>query len=375
MLQIDDPEACVQAAAWSYDPDSLNVNRLQTFQHVAMTSFELPIPSDLLYLVARGNKFIANGSVELTDSGTINSGGVQVNILAFYNDIEDLQELVKVCLLRPEEGKTGVGIFASKPPSDPEGHQMKFELGVKLPLPSDGSGLVIKGFSTDLPHFEHQVGNLKDKVLFNSITLSSSEADLHITSLAGDNVDVSTSQGVVAGFVQTSTALDLSTSGRDIYVDVALLNGDDGHDTKLIMATSQGEIISNISLTSISETATGGTFEVDLTTSHKQLQITYPDAPLDHVLKMSAATSNAPVSVTLHKTFEGKFDLSSSKSTPTVHSDPGAEDPAGHGRHQDVEKSGTYDVSGSVQWLPSERTRELGSVSISTSKETVDLYV
>lgn len=113
MLQIDDPEACVQAAAWSYDPDSLNVNRLQTFQHVAMTSFELPIPSDLLYLVARGNKFIANGSVELTDSGTINSGGVQVNILAFYNDIEDLQELVKVCLLRPEEGKTGVGIFVS----------------------------------------------------------------------------------------------------------------------------------------------------------------------------------------------------------------------------------------------------------------------
>ncbi|KAI0944064.1 hypothetical protein AcV7_001984 [Taiwanofungus camphoratus] len=376
MPWTDDPDACVRTADWIFDVDTTAFPH--HFHHAAEAAFHLPVSSDLLYLVSRGTASLAHGSVEIIDSGEPTSDVVEVDVKAFYNDIHDLQQLVKVCLLQPEEGNNGVGIFAPMHLDYPQHHQIQFQLTVRLPRPSDHSLLSIKKFETYLPFFRHQVGDLKDSVLFDSISLKSSNMPMSVDSLAAHRGELYTSNAPIEGSFNSSTMLDLRTSNSPIKAGIGLLNGDDGSFTRVNMKTSNGPIATNISLYSTSEAATGGAFGVDIATSNSPLYIGYLEAPLDHILQMTARTSNSPVRTTLHNTYEGSFQLVSSPFfRPTVHSNPGTEDPAHHGRHRSVETNsiGKAEVRGVTRWVPSERQKELGWVNISTSNLGVDLIL
>ncbi|KAI0944066.1 hypothetical protein AcV7_001986 [Taiwanofungus camphoratus] len=373
MTRLDDPKTSIATAAWSLDSG----RSTHHLHHSAVVSFDLPLSSDLLYLIARGAGSLISGEVNIVDSGDTGSDVVKVDITAFYKNQKDLQGLVQVCLLQPEKGKTGVGFFAPGQVSDPDAHQIRFEIVVRLPRSSSGPRLSVKNFQTDLRLFKHTVGGLKDRVLFGSISLSSSNMEISIESLAGNSVMLSTTNADITGYISTSTHLDLSTSNADIKVDVDMYNDDKGKSTSVNMKTSNGEVTSNISLYSTAYSQTGGSFTVNTSTSNKPISITYPSAPLDHILEMSAQTSNSSASATTHKTYEGSFNLSASaSSTLTVHSDPHAQDPAGRGRRQDVEQNtkGKSDLTGKVQWVPSQR-KKFGSVNISTSKRNLDLFV
>ncbi|OBZ77938.1 54S ribosomal protein L16, mitochondrial [Grifola frondosa] len=368
------PNNCVHHANWSMDPDPHGHSL-----HTAQASFELPISSDSLYLIARGA--LSHGSIEISDSGEAGSDVVRVDISAFYYH-EDALDRAEVCLLQPEEGKNGVGIFT--PPRLPlllprEDYQLSFKIHLRLPLATAESRLTINRLETDLPIFVHQIGDIGDSVLFKSLSLRTTNVPIVVGSLAAEYAELSTTNGNIQGSFNTSTTLELITSNGAIHASVGLFSRDDGMVTRLLMKTSNGKIDSSVNLVSSSENGTGGAFQVGAYTSNAPISITHPSAPVDSVLHLEARTSNSPAIITMHKTFEGSFSLTSSPFIPpSVEAGDVVEDPAHRGRRRsvDVHTIRRGQVEGRVAWLPSENDpKAMGSAKISTSNAGLRLIL
>lgn len=112
-----------------------------------------------------------------------------------------------------------------------------------------------------------------------------------------------------------------------------------------------------------------GVFRINTVSSNSVVEANFPVAPNSHTLYLKAHTSNSPISVNLHKTFEGTFSLGSSRwIPPTIQYDPEATDPSGEGRRRKVQyiRPQRGHMSGSVSWSAVERT-DLGVVEASTS--------
>lgn len=109
-------------------------------------------------------------------------------------------------------------------------------------------------------------------------------------------------------------------------------------------------------------------------TSLGSLSLYFPTAPISSQLLLSAHTSISPVSVSLHPTYEGTFDLSTSFARPEVVFDEEVEDPAHKDRKRRVEfdnfNRGT--VHGSVEWEAEGKGR--GEVEIQTSMASARLH-
>lgn len=107
---VDVPDDCT-LADWEFDPDG--VPPVHHFEHVAQTSFDLPLDSDQLFFVSHGAGNFANGVIDITDDGEPGSDIVKVDVLGYYNSQHHFEELTKVCKLNPQDGKNGVGVFVS----------------------------------------------------------------------------------------------------------------------------------------------------------------------------------------------------------------------------------------------------------------------
>lgn len=104
------PDDCT-LADWEFDPDGIPL--INHFEHVAQTSLDLPLDSDQLFFISQGLGNLANGVIDITDSGEPGSDIVKVDVLAYYNSQFHFEELTKLCKLNPEDGKNGVGVFVS----------------------------------------------------------------------------------------------------------------------------------------------------------------------------------------------------------------------------------------------------------------------
>ena len=108
---------------------------------------------------------------------------------------------------------------------------------------------------------------------------------------------------------------------------------------------------------------------------NEYINLAFVDAPLDHALTASAQTSNGHVSVAVHDTFEGSFDLSTVNANLPSLMAHNARDPAGLGRRRRhaIHGAGRSTLYGNVWW--SEENKERGSVSVSTSNWGVVLQI
>ncbi|OBZ69747.1 hypothetical protein A0H81_10112 [Grifola frondosa] len=254
------PDNCVRHANWSMDSDTHPLSwHPYGYSHVAQTSFELPVSSDLLYLIARGA--LSHGSIDISDSGETGSDVVQVYISAFYYH-ESALNRAKVCLLQPEEGKNGIGIFYQTPlylrPHLPrEDYQLWFKISLRFPSRTAGSRLIINRLETDLPIFGHQIDDIGNSVLFKSLSLRTTNVPIIVSSLTAERAILSTTNGNIQGSFNTSTTLELLTSNGAIHADVGLFSRDRYNVTKVSMRTTNGKIDSNVSLSSVSQDGTG----------------------------------------------------------------------------------------------------------------------
>jgi len=319
------------------------------YPYSSSVSFELPVSSAVLFLLARGT--LAVGDVQILQASQVGDVA-KVEVIVGYHEEEALHR-AQVCTMSRQGGEKGVGIFTPsrwehRSPED----MLDFRVTVHLPASPGGAPLHIQKFMTDLPNFSHQIGQLGESVHFQTISLKGSNKFIAVESLAAETAELDTSNGPIHGTFNTSSSLYLFTSNAHVKVDVGLQNNDVNRATHLTIKTSNAWIHSDVSL--LSSNTTGGCYDINTETSNGVLEVQFPISPVDSTLRLEARTANAPATVVLHSAYEGAFSIHSSIFSPTLEEHP-VEDPSGQRRRRIVERSrvGSGYLEGRVRYDPS----------------------
>lgn len=136
-----------------------------------------------------------------------------------------------------------------------------FHITVILPDVGNSAPLHIKDLETDLPDSGHQIGDLNNNVIFETISLSGSNGPITVQvrvnstcsilsalnecistlqSLATTTGKINTSNGQISGVFNASQSLLLSTTNSGIHVDVGLTSQAGNSNPTLTARTSNG---------------------------------------------------------------------------------------------------------------------------------------
>jgi len=357
-------EHCVSYADWSSPPSH---QPSYGFPLTAVTTFDLPLSGDALLLLSRGPN--SAGSVDIVTSSKQDQDVVTVEVVVSYFR-EDIRDDAKVCRVGRREGEIGVGIFTREWAL--VSNRLHFTTKIILPESSTPhSPLLINKFETDVVNTAHRVGDLNEKVRFQSLVLKGSNGHIDVESVKADQGIITTSNGGIQGIFNTSTSLALYTSNGRINVDVGLSSVHES-EPMLNLATSNAAITSKISL--ISDEGLGGLFHTTATTSNGRLEVDFPASPPYSRLNFMGKTSNAQAAVSLNPAYEGLFYLQTSISDIRVNQDKSVIDPSGRDRKRslNIKQAGKRLVSGDVYWGYA-GSKVPGSVSVRTSNAHVDL--
>ncbi|KAH9927770.1 uncharacterized protein B0H18DRAFT_1103969 [Fomitopsis serialis] len=365
---IDVPDDCT-FAEWDFDPEGLLP--VDHFEHVAETSFELPLGSEELFFTSQGASQFANGVITYPTVARLGR--------TYYNSQHHFEELTKVCQLSPEQAKNGVGFRSSS------GSTCSFR-----PHP------MLFGHRQEIDYTPPELcpprRRPENTILFNELSLFATNTAINVQSVVADTASVHatngiisgnfstfhslnlhTTNGVISGNFNTSRALNLETTNGPITAVIGLFNDNADESTKVRLHTTNGPVNANVSLFATTSSSTGGLFNVDAHSTNSPVRVVFPDAPVDHVLTLAAHTTNSPVELVLHPTYEGGFTLHGSRwLSPQVRVSPNVDDPAGRGRRRDVHwsTSNRADVSGSASLLLSSKRIQNGLVMPVTLTES-----
>ncbi|KZP13761.1 hypothetical protein FIBSPDRAFT_1049269 [Athelia psychrophila] len=359
-----DAPICVGGGGWT----AARTDPASTYPYTAHTEFELPLASDVQYLLARGH--LAYGSVQVVDweEGKDN---IKIEVDASYYSQAALDR-ANVCKVSRKEGENGVGIFTPREwrrifRKD----QIRFDLVVRIPV-RRASSVRVHAFETDLAMFSHDFQTSK-RVVFDSLSVHGSNMAITATSLQAEHATLKTSNGPITGVFNTTTSLELVTSNAPIKADVGLTNAPPlGAPTTLVIKTSNGPVHSVVSLLSTRDEE--GSYDVTTETSNNVLDVAYDAAPVELTLVHHGRTSNGPVTLTLPRAYEGALALRSSNIAPSVSHDENAEDPTGRGRRRWLSVNRVKNVlSGAVYWGSAKAGK--GSVDVRTSNAPARLVL
>ncbi|KAH9485741.1 hypothetical protein JR316_0002656 [Psilocybe cubensis] len=339
----------------------------------AETSFELPLSSDTLFLLSRGDRL--DGTVKVETSRYQASGFASVHVLMRYW-FPTAVERTKACLVSRGINEDGVGLFAPvyRIPGRPGwDYQLSFEITVTLPENAALNPLVIKNFETDVPNGRHDIADIGSRVLFETISLKGTNAGFEsknltsVQSLTAQHGYIYTTNGRISGKFSTNDTLRLVTSDGRITANVDLQSDSATARPKLEAITKDGRIETDINLISRVNGGRGGSFDVVTTTKDAQLDVKFPKSPVDSTLNFIASTKDARASVTLNPAYEGTFDLhTSSHSKVNIDLFQGV-DPAGKNRDRHIAftHQNNNEFVGRVSWDP--RNSYRGSVVVRTN--------
>ncbi|KDR75479.1 hypothetical protein GALMADRAFT_247916 [Galerina marginata CBS 339.88] len=412
-------QECIQGGEWSpsLKPDS-SVAMAQgfvgiTFPRESETSFDLPLSSKSLFFLSRGQ--LLGGAVNVITSTNQPKDTATVQVVIKYRR-EEVRDLAKVCMITRNQGENGVGIFAPVWPLGRYPHGQEYRLGYKMTiilpdLTGKSAPLVIKNFETDVQNSVHQIADLNDKVLFESISLSGSNGPITAGSLAvikgkihtsngqisgnfnsttgltvetsnapvsgkfnSKDLSIKTSNGQISGVFNSTTVLTLLTSNAPIRVAVGLESKGKGATPILNARTSNGMLEADVSL--ISGSSSGGSFNVTTTSSNAPLRVTFPASPLNSKLNFNGWTSNGRATALLNPAYEGDFSLQTSSTFGvTVHRNAGVEDPTGEERKRQIvyRTVGKGVLTGEIHWDTKQKGQ--GLVTVRTSNSPIVLEV
>ncbi|TBU46636.1 hypothetical protein BD309DRAFT_1078468 [Dichomitus squalens] len=359
------PSICEDNVNWKDDSDRAPTHG---YHYRAHTTLTLPVSAEELSFIAEGAN--AYGTFDVSQDAHTDSENAVVDIEVEYR-VSDALDDATVCRTHAGQGKWGLGIFTPRWSHPHNERQLRFFVHVHLP---SSDKLNIKRFFTDLPIFRHHLAELADTVHFEEVSLRSSNSPIDVDSLAADRVRATTSNTAIRGKFNTSTTLELQTLNAPIVAEATLVNGRGEQPTRLILKTSNAHIDSSVHLQSSTSSATGGKYDVSARTSNGPIDVSIIDAPVGHTLTLDAHTSNVGAHVALPKTFEGSFDLQSSRwFRPTVEWDQDVEDPAGkrRTRHVELHTINGGSVRGNAWW--EEGRKNEGTVTVATSNAAVRL--
>ncbi|KAI0087089.1 hypothetical protein BDY19DRAFT_956016 [Irpex rosettiformis] len=339
--------------------------------------------SDVLYLFSRGMETVGNVAIVQDERSAVSADGeesqvVSVDIVA-RGATPMWSHVFAVCALERRNGEKGIGIFTPKKWHS-GGHYPSFDFDVTIRLPRSPSGhpLHVKSIETNLPNFEHHVGDLLGSVNFDSLSLRSSNAHIFSRSLNVTHGNFETTNKHIRGHYESHGNLTLRTSNADIVADVSLFNHDPNVENVLNLQTSNAKIESTINLFS---SLNHGSYTVSSKTSNGRLSLSVPVLPPDSTLHLSANTTNLAAAVAVPDTYEGTYVVKTSNSRAVVKSDR-RRDPTGKERKSIQWESGTGPYrEGGIEWkenhvsaVPSTEEAR-GSIWVSTQNAPATLYL
>ncbi|KAI0753418.1 hypothetical protein C8Q80DRAFT_1095853 [Daedaleopsis nitida] len=361
------PSKCEDVVNWTTN----SLDHPYEYPFHAQTSVTFPLSALDMFFVSEG--LLQHGDFEVSQDLDNHSDKAVVDIHVSYR-VPDALDEATVCRMHPEADEWGVGIFTPLVRSPHRERHLKFHVHLRLPaVDSSEKVLKINSLTTDLPLFVHHLPELAS-VYFQKLKLHATNTPINADLVAGDLMIFEASNAAIHGTFNASSSLVLKTTNAPINVHVNLMNADERF-TTLTMRTSNGRIDGNISLASNTSDSTKGKYWVSARTANAPLRLAFVDAPVDSTLTLEADTANFPAEVSLHKTFEGKFDISSSMWwTPEVQWHP-VEDPAKRERKRQVSvgQVARSHVRGNVAWDEDGKNR--GEVTLKTSNSPVRLFL
>ncbi|KAF9460719.1 hypothetical protein BDZ94DRAFT_1169062, partial [Collybia nuda] len=334
--------------------------------HSSEVSFDLPISADNIFLLARGSQSHGTVNIETSETGD----DIKVHVTVSYFDRDILKPGAKVCLIQRKNGGVGVGIFTRNWIGRKwRGSELYFDTTVVIPRSAHGDKIRhISGLETDFSNSPHYIGDLQGLIDFQYLNIKTSNALIHAESVRATQGTFSSSNGPIEGIFNTSDHLFLKTTNARIKVDVGLQN-DDTRVTSLKLSTTNNKLEANVNL--VSSSKTGGRYTTAASTTNAPLRLNFPASPVNSSLKLSATTSNSPASISLHPSYEGSFQLSTTQFLPELLRRD-VEDPSGKGRERkvSVDYVNRRSLKGSVSWSDNEGP---GSITLRSTNAHVSL--
>lgn len=365
-----EPEHCLDGFDWVRDKQNPPVEVSPGYFELE-SSFSLPVDAKALYLLSRGRWSYGGLKVQASDD----VDDVLVKVTAAYND-QELIDSAKVCLLSRGDEESGLGVFTPESHSDSNRRRLTWKLDVLIP-----TGAVLPNFSTHLPIWPHELGDLDGSVVFRKLNLHTSNSPIKAKSVYADEALIHTTNSPVGGRFNVSNGLEIHTSNSPIAIE-AQLNNDPARSTATFakLETSNGIIELEASLVSTAKSGAGGQFDISAQSSNSPLKARLVTAPADSTINLDAHTSNSPARVVLHDAYEGSFKAHTSLMGVTFERLEDPEDPHGEGRERSYSVSRPdrpgNTLEGKVWWgEEGNRKAKLGKVEVTTSILPVTLVV
>ncbi|KAI0330435.1 hypothetical protein GY45DRAFT_755003 [Cubamyces sp. BRFM 1775] len=346
------------------------------YPYHAHASLAFPVNAQSMSFWTEGS--LAHGSFEVSQvDGEVRTDAL-VDVDVWYK-VEEALDPARAAVnhVHFPGNKHGLQIVTPHAHHGDERYQLRFRLRLILPRVTTNTQtpLMINSLTTQLPQFSHHISQLADGTVFKHVALASTNAAVRVDSVNINVGTIRTSNASIAGNFAATQSLSLATQNGAILADVALPD-EGGRGTgggpSLTMHTSNAEIRSGIILStgSLRASGSGGTFRVQARTANGPVELSFPHAPANSLLNVSASSANAPVRITTHPAFEGTFDVQSTWFTPpsVVQGGP-AEDPLGRRRRRDVRMDNSHRgvVRGQVAWEPRDPDAKQGRIVAQTS--------
>ncbi|TFK83281.1 hypothetical protein K466DRAFT_267840 [Polyporus arcularius HHB13444] len=343
------------------------------YPYHAQTSFTLPVSAKELSFVADGS--FQYGDYELSQTDAF-SDKVAVEIQVSFQDTQTFDRS-RVCRYNPEKDAWGIGIFTPSTWSPYNERSMRFRVHVHLPAAHAAGPLKLQELGTNLLLFSHHIHDLGESAYFERVRLRTSDRPLLADSLTGNNLYIESANGAITGTFNASSMIRLGTSNAPIKVATGLVSSDTNMPSMMHVETSNGRVENDVTLKSNTSDASRGTFYITTRTENAPLYLTFVDAPVNSSLTVNVHTSNSPGHVTLHPTYEGTYDASSTLIFRPEVRWTAVEDPSGRGARRIVRldenaRTGPR-VSGGVSWTHGGESKGRVTTETSNSPFRLDL--
>ncbi|KAL0574811.1 hypothetical protein V5O48_007148 [Marasmius crinis-equi] len=283
---------CTTKAPWT--PTVLHPKEHIPF-NVSSTSIHLPIHASSLFVLVRVPN--ASGKLQILQSPS-STDPPKVFVTAHHPANNSLQS-VSACLMEKLPGVVGVGLFKDELSLDEP-----LDFDITLFLPTSPQSDFSYDLQTDLPKFAQMV----DVRLPTSLVHLKSRGMPVTGNIQARELIIETSHAPVQGVMKASEALSIKTSHSPIDVNVTL-ESDDSSFTSIEFENTASSINARVAL--ISSADEGGKYEVEVTAPHTALNLTFPSAPVNSVLRLESVTTENPCHIVLPPQYEGSFSLTS----------------------------------------------------------------
>ncbi|KAF8586656.1 hypothetical protein K439DRAFT_1659597 [Ramaria rubella] len=269
-------------------------------------SFSVPVSSDLSFLYRGNSDYNSSLKIELANHP---GNDVRIQVFVGYRGTA-ARDRSRICLLDRDGGGKTVGFYT--PLRDHSSQFDKVTITATVSLPNSGSPknpLIINALDTNLGCWSHHITDLKNRVLFNSLSLRGFNAPIKADSVSVVSGKIQTENAQISGSYTTSSSLVLSTGNAPISAKIRMENRSDSKPTRLGLETNNASITTPISLVSTEKHPSA--FSVSANTSNGPLNVSFPEATKEsHRLEFTGETHNSACNVKLPRTYGGSVELS-----------------------------------------------------------------